>query len=419
MKHRMLLCIMASSLLACLLTGCNPDTDTESSTAVVTTTTDDTASVTTSDVESPLEPVTEEPETEPAGADPVNLTVVRHISDAERRKAYYPIADNVHPMASDPYDLGRINVDYLLEYGDEIVEKDADGNVLHPVFDDCIVLNENKPIFTIDFIDSITDDNATYEFYSELDELNRCGPAYAVVCKEIMPTEKRGEIGSVKPSGWQTSKYEKDVISDMYLYNRCHLIGYQLAGENANEKNLVTGTRFMNVVGMLPYENAVDDYIEANPDNHVLYEVTPVFDGDNLVCYGVVMSALSCEDRGEGVSFCVFCPNVQPKVSINYANGDNELSLADDWYTGNVPTFIKDDDAAEQPEQAVDESSETAAADTAVSDATYILNTNSMKIHRPDCESVSKMSEKNKQESNETLDTLIAQGYEPCKNCLG
>lgn len=178
-----------------------------------------------------------------------------------------------------------------------------------------VVLQDNWPDF--DAGDLTTE---AFETYSELDELGRCGVAYANICLEIMPTEPRGEIGQVKPTGWHTVKY--DCVEGKYLYNRCHLIGYQLAGENANRQNLITGTRYLNVTGMLPFENMVDDYVEET-ENHVLYRVTPVFAGDNLVASGVQMEAFSVEDDGEGVCFNVFVYNVQPGVGIDYATGES------------------------------------------------------------------------------------------------
>ncbi len=178
-----------------------------------------------------------------------------------------------------------------------------------------VVLEDNWPDF--DAGDLTLE---AFETYSELDALGRCGPAYANICLEIMPTEPRGDIGQVKPSGWQTAKY--DCVDGKYLYNRCHLIGYQLAGENANRKNLITGTRYMNVEGMLPFENMVDDYVE-NTGNHVLYRVTPVFEGANLVASGVQLEAFSVEDEGEGVCFNVYVYNVQPGVGIDYATGES------------------------------------------------------------------------------------------------
>ena len=178
-----------------------------------------------------------------------------------------------------------------------------------------VELNGNLPYFTDEELST-----TAFELYSELDSLGRCGAAYANVCKEIMPTEERGSIGMVKPTGWHTVKY--DCITDRYLYNRCHLIGYQLAGENANEKNLITGTRYLNVDGMLPFENEVADYVN-DTDNHVLYRVTPVFSGDNLVASGVIIEAKSVEDNGAGVQFNVYCYNVQPGISIDYTTGES------------------------------------------------------------------------------------------------
>ncbi len=183
-----------------------------------------------------------------------------------------------------------------------------------------IEINDNKPFFTKKQ-KSRTD---AFEKYSKLDPLGRCGVAFANICTEIMPTEKRGEIGQVKPSGWHTVKYN-GYVDGNYLYNRCHLIGFQLAGENANEKNLITGTRYLNVQGMLPFEDMVDDYIEENPDNHVLYRVTPMFDGENLVADGVLMEGYSVEDEGEGIDFCVYCYNVQPGITIDYESGVSKL----------------------------------------------------------------------------------------------
>ena len=246
------------------------------------------------------------------------------------------------------------------------------------------VINDNEPEFEID--DFSTE---AFENYSELDDLGRCGVAYANICQEIMPTEKRGAIGMVKPSGWHTVKYP-ELIKDRYLYNRCHLIGFQLAGENANTKNLITGTRYLNVDGMLPFEDEVADYVKET-DNHVLYRVTPVFDGDNLVASGVQMEAESVEDDGAGVKFNVFCYNVQPGIGIDYATGD---SWVDD---GNAVVENTDTDNAEQTE--------------------FVINTNTGKFHKPDCKSVKKMKAKNKEEFSGSRDELIAEGYEPCGSC--
>lgn len=192
-----------------------------------------------------------------------------------------------------------------------------------------VELNGNLPYFTDEELST-----TVFELYSELDALGRCGAAYANVCKEIMPTEERGSIGMVKPTGWHTVKY--DCITDRYLYNRCHLIGYQLAGENANEKNLITGTRYLNVDGMLPFENEVADYVN-DTDNHVLYRVTPVFSGNNLLASGVIIEAKSVEDNGAGVQFNVYCYNVQPGISIDYTDGQS-------WENGSSNTSESDNE---------------------------------------------------------------------------
>lgn len=184
-----------------------------------------------------------------------------------------------------------------------------------------IEINGNEP----DFSEEEWSEDS-FEVYSELDDLGRCQTAYANVGTDLMPTEKRGSIGQVKPSGWQTVKY--DVVDGNYLYNRCHLIGYQLSGENANEKNLITGTRYMNVEGMLPFENMVADYVKET-DNHVLYQVTPVYDGDNLVADGVQMEAYSVEDEGDGISYSVYVYNVQPGIKIDYATGESTIDESD------------------------------------------------------------------------------------------
>ena len=182
-----------------------------------------------------------------------------------------------------------------------------------------VSINNNVPFFTDS--DLTTD---AFENYSELDDLGRCGVAYANVCKEIMPTEKRGPIGMIKPSGWKTVKY--DNVDGHYLYNRCHLIGYQLSDEDANKQNLITGTRYLNVEGMLPFENKVADYIKSNKNNHVLYRVTPIFKGNNLVASGVQMEAWSVEDNGQGVCFNIYCYNVQPGIVIDYSTGESQIS---------------------------------------------------------------------------------------------
>lgn len=181
-----------------------------------------------------------------------------------------------------------------------------------------VAINGNVPFFVEEEITT-----ESYEYYSELDELGRCGVTEACIGIDIMPTEDRGDIGSVKPSGWQSVKY--DIVDGKYLYNRCHLIGFQLAGENANKKNLITGTRYLNIEGMLPFENMVADYVQET-ENHVMYRVTPIFEGDDLVAQGVVMEGWSVEDEGEGICFCVFAYNAQPGIAIDYATGESELA---------------------------------------------------------------------------------------------
>ena len=188
-----------------------------------------------------------------------------------------------------------------------------------------IELNSNVPNFSASDLTT-----TSFEKYSDLDSLGRCGVAFANIGKDLMPTEKRGKIGQVKPSGWHTIRY--DNVDGKYLYNRCHLIGYQLTAENANEKNLITGTRYFNVTGMLPFENMVADYIKET-NNHVLYRVTPVFDGNNLVAKGVQMEAMSVEDKGKSISFNVFVYNIQPGITIDYATGNSSLSSSNDSST--------------------------------------------------------------------------------------
>lgn len=185
-----------------------------------------------------------------------------------------------------------------------------------------IEINNNIPYFN-------EDDYTTkpFETYSELDYLGRSGVAFANICTEIMPKEgeEREDIGNIKDlSGWIQKRYD-NIIKDKYLYNRCHLIGWQLSGENANKENLFTGTRYLNTEGMLPFENKIDDYIEKNENNHVLYRVTPIFEGNNLLATGVELEAWSVEDNGEGICFNVYCYNVQPGIVIDYATGESHL----------------------------------------------------------------------------------------------
>lgn len=248
-----------------------------------------------------------------------------------------------------------------------------------------VVINDNDPDFTD--ADMTT---TSFERYGELDGLGRCTTAFANIGKELMPAEKRGPIGEVKPTGWQTAKY--DNVDGKYLYNRCHLIGYQLTGENANEKNLITGTRYLNVDGMLPFENMVADYIKET-NNHVLYRVTPVFSGDNLVASGVHMEAKSVEDNGDGILFNVYCFNAQPGIAIDYATGDSH----------------QDDSIV------ADASKSTTAAEANVQ--TYVLNTNTKKFHKESCNSAKSMDASNKKIYTGSRQEIIDMGYEACGVC--
>ncbi len=252
-----------------------------------------------------------------------------------------------------------------------------------------IEINDNIPLFPES--DLTTE---SFELYSNLDEYGRCGVAYACIGIDIMPTEERGEIGQIRPSGWHTVKYN-DIIDGNYLYNRCHLIGYQLAGENTNKKNLITGTRYLNVQGMLPFENMVTDYVKET-GNHVLYRVTPIFEGDNLLASGVLMEAESVEDKGDGISFCVYVYNVQPGIIIDYTSGESCL---------------------DEEIQAEESEIQTIGSVSEPQSTTYILNTNTMKFHYPSCSSVDEMKEKNKQVFTGIRDDVISQGYVPCKRC--
>ena len=273
-----------------------------------------------------------------------------------------------------------------------------------------VYVNDGEPTFT----DEQRAAEPGHEHYGELDELGRCTAAFAVVGPETQPTEKRGSIGEVRPSGWQMAKY--DFVEGKYLFNRCHLLGYQLTGENANERNLITGTRYLNVQGMLPFENAVADYVDAT-GNHVLMAVMPVFEGSELVARGVHMMAESVEDGGEGVAFNVFCYNVQPGVVIDYGTGESMLE--------EDATPLPDVSGAESaPDTAsagagAGEASEKGATGSAEGKGTteYVLNTNSKKFHLPSCSSVDQMSPKNREDVEDTRENLIAKGYDPCKRC--
>ena len=246
-----------------------------------------------------------------------------------------------------------------------------------------VAVHDNIPYFSTEDLSA-----DSFETYGQRDSLGRCTTAWACVGQDLMPTEDRGSIGQVKPTGWHTVKY--DCVDGKYLYNRCHLIGYQLTGENANEDNLITGTRYLNTEGMLPFENLTADYIKET-GNHVAYRVTPVFEGDNLLASGVLMEGWSVEDDGAGVCFCVYAYNVQPGVELDYATGDSRLS-GDEPQSGAQST---QDDQQE----------------------TYVLNTSSGKFHLPSCSSVEKMDPSNRQDYTGSREDLIAQGYSPCGSC--
>ncbi|MEE0840195.1 MAG: DNA/RNA non-specific endonuclease [Acutalibacteraceae bacterium] len=243
-----------------------------------------------------------------------------------------------------------------------------------------IVINNNIPSFEQSELVS-----ESYEQYAPLDALERCGVAMACIGKDIMPTEERGNIGQVKPSGWHTVKY--DNVDGKYLYNRCHLIGYQLTGENANEQNLITGTRYLNIEGMLPFENMIADYVKET-DNHVIYRVTPIFENDNLLASGVQMEAFSVEDDGEGICFNVYAYNAQPDILIDYKTGESSYN-----------------------------NSSSVINNSSNSDTAYILNTNSKKIHLPSCKYANDIKPENRKSSAEAIDKLISMGYSSCKNC--
>lgn len=253
-----------------------------------------------------------------------------------------------------------------------------------------VEVNDNQPEFTEEELTTVS-----YEEYSELDELGRCQSAEACIGQDLMPTETRESISSVKPTGWKNKSY--DTVDGGYVYNRCHLIGFQLTGENANEENLITGTRYMNVEGMLPFEDEVAAYIKET-DNHVMYRVTPVFEGDDLVASGVQMQAESVEDDGVGISFNVYVYNVQPYVVIDYKTGEN-------W----------EGDEIAEPEGKWADGTEADPSDT--KEQMYILNKNTKKFHKLECSGAKKIKAKNKGEYTGSRQTLIDEGYEPCGNC--
>lgn len=288
--------------------------------------------------------------------DPAELTLIENTTQSETPSTQVTEQPSQTPQALSEFDLSQIP-----EYSGKPY----------------VMVNNGTPFFTED---EITD--KSFEEYSPLDNLGRCGVCTACIGQDIMPTEKRGDISSVKPTGWKNKEY--DFVDGKHLYNRCHLIGFQLAGENANNRNLITGTRYLNVQGMLPFENMVADFVKET-NEHVMYRVTPIFEGDNLVAAGVLMEAISVEDEGEEIMFNVFCYNVQPGVEIDYKTGNNWL-------------------ADQKPLEGEIE--------------TFILNKNSKKFHLPSCENAINISAKNRQEVETTYENMIQQGYDPCGKCL-
>lgn len=251
------------------------------------------------------------------------------------------------------------------------------GDLLSYTGSPYVEFNGNVPEFDQELLE-----HPGYEYYAELDQLGRCGIALAYLTPELMPTEERQSISHIYPSGWNQAEY--DFVDGKMLYNRCHLIGFQLAGENANEKNLITGTRYFNVEGMLPFENQVADYIRQTGGS-VLYRVSPLYQGSELVARGVFMEAWSVEDQGESVSFNVFVYNVQPGVTINYLTGES--------------------------------AAEGEALPTAAGTGEYVVNKSSKKFHLPECSGVQSMSGENRWDYSGSRENLIEMGYDPCGNC--
>ena len=261
-----------------------------------------------------------------------------------------------------------------------------------------VVINDNIPSFNKYELTV-----KGYETYASLDSLGRCGGAVASCGREIMPKpdEERGSISSVKPSGWVQAQY--DCVSGKYLYNRCHLLGWQLSAENANKRNLITGTRYMNTEGMLPFENMVADYIRET-NNHVAYRVTPIYDGNDLVARGVQMEAYSVEDEGEGICFNVFCYNVQPGVKIDYSTGRS-------WSDDNNKETTKKPVAVQTTKEYVEETKNS------VSYNTYVYSSKSDKFHYLSCRYAKTIKAENYCEYTGDRQGMINKGYSPCKNC--
>lgn len=357
-------------------------------------------------VEETTEVVTEDviPETETAETIETTEQTKEETEEAEKTEKTEEkstetalVTSNTAPVSSTP----EVSVSDVAAYSGKAYEE-VNGNI--PYFTDSELVT------------------TAFETYSNLDSLGRCGVAYANICKEIMPTEERGAIGSVKPTGWQTIKY--DNVDGKYLYNRCHLIGFQLAGENANNKNLITGTRYMNVDGMLPFENMVADYVKET-NNHVLYRVTPVFDGNNLVASGVLMEAKSVEDNGDGILFNVYCYNNQPGIVINYADGSSQSDG-----TNATASTSTDSGSSTKKDTSKDSSSQSAVTTPSTSgssqsnpsvtvpaqeepsgDLVWVPTNGGKKYHsKSSCSGM-------KEPMQVTKETAEANGYTPCGRC--
>ncbi len=272
-------------------------------------------------------------------------------------------------------------------------------NLQIPEYEDeaYVAVNDNMPFFDLESLEP-----TSYEIYYDLDELGRCTLADAVVGPETMSTGERGNISSVKPTGWHSDKYS--FVNGQALYNRCHLIAHYISDENANKYNLVTGTRYMNEDGMNALENLIGDYMKET-QNHVRYRVTPIWTGENLICDGLLVEAYSIEDEGDGVCFNIYAYNVQPGVYIDYRTGDNHAiegyedkiqeNKTEDSKEANIPSYLLEEDY----------------------EATFVLNVKKMKFHREDCPGVADISDKNKGTYTGSRNELVKQGYVPCSGC--
>lgn len=297
----------------------------------------------------------------------------------------------------------------------------------------------NEPYFTKKEITK-----KDYEYYGGLDSLGRCSYAAACIDTHVMPTEPRGEIGMVKPTGWHTIKY--DVIPDRYLYNRCHLIAYELSGENANEENLITGTRYLNIEGMLPFENKTAEYVK-NTGNHVLYRVTPVFKDNEFVARGVLMEGYSVEDKGAGLCFCVYCYNNQPGIYINYKDGtSHEKASGKSGSSGSGSGSKNSSGSGGSSGSSGSDNRNSSGSGSGSSGSgssgsgggshasggssgnwgslyvktgtTYIINLDSKKFHLPSCRFADEISKGNKKVIRSTAKKLKSAGFSACKVCI-